>query len=507
MKKLLLTLTLFSITRLHAATDINNSLIEAVKENNLAEVSKLLKEGANPNCHDSDHNYALHIAAQEEYVKIAQKLLERGAEVNRVRYNGETPLHLACKWMPITSKLVTLLLDHGANVHAKDWSKRTPLMVCCTPHIDLIDCINLKVNENKRAKAHLEVIHALFEAGASIDDKQTNAHLHELRTDYFEVPEDDYSALHCILREPSATYTYTGYEDENFDPSALGEKALEMADRHVPRIMKILIDKGANVNAQGPYGTPLHQASHKKEIVKLLLSKGANVHIKNFAGQTPLHECSPEVARLLVAQGADVNSVDNEGNTPLHTSQKNPTVFELVESTKKSTFLLKNGANVNQKNHYGATPLHYAYHWEQAKLLIDHNANTHNIDNESCYALHYAGRRMYNFGDCSEKDVTRLLDILLKNGCSINQQNTYGETPLHEAVMDHIYDGLRIISGYTHHTSESSDIRYKVIHYFLKHEANPNITDNNGNTPLDILKQQMYPNEELINLIKQHINK
>ncbi|PSN59252.1 hypothetical protein BS50DRAFT_475913, partial [Corynespora cassiicola Philippines] len=54
------------------------------------------------------------------------------------------------------------------------------------------------------------------------------------------------------------------------------------ANGHV-EMAKLLLDKGANVNAEGgEYGNALQEASDRghKEIVQLLLDKGANVNAK-----------------------------------------------------------------------------------------------------------------------------------------------------------------------------------------------------------------------------------
>ena len=53
--------------------------------------------------------------------------------------------------------------------------------------------------------------------------------------------------------------------------------------------------------------TPLHYASWYDvlEIVKLLISKGADVNAKNYYGFTPLHSTkTKEVANLLISHGA-----------------------------------------------------------------------------------------------------------------------------------------------------------------------------------------------------------
>jgi len=56
-----------------------------------------------------------------------------------------------------------------------------------------------------------------------------------------------------------------------------------------PEAVSLLVDAGANVNAQSDSGlTALHVAWRDEATVRLLLSRGANVNAKNASGSTPL---------------------------------------------------------------------------------------------------------------------------------------------------------------------------------------------------------------------------
>ena len=98
-------------------------------------------------------------------------------------------------------------------------------------------------------------------------------------------------------------------------------------------IVRALLDGGADIEADeiGCYGgKPLHWASeHAPTIVRLLLERGANVNGRNvlagakFEGVTPLimvatqpNDCA-ECAELLIAAGADMNAVDAKGRSAL----------------------------------------------------------------------------------------------------------------------------------------------------------------------------------------------
>jgi hypothetical protein len=80
-------------------------------------------------------------------------------------------------------------------------------------------------------------------------------------------------------------------------------------------VVKLLLNKGADVNAQGgQYGNALQAASYEgdKQVVELLLNKGADVnahggHYGN-ALQAALYRGDKQVVELLLDKGADVNA-------------------------------------------------------------------------------------------------------------------------------------------------------------------------------------------------------
>ena len=102
--------------------------------------------------------------------------------------------------------------------------------------------------------------------------------------------------------------------------------------------------------------TPLHFASGEghMEVVKLLIAKGADVDAKDNDGWTPLISArTKEIAELLIAKGADVDAKDNDGWTPLHNA--------VVNRPKEVTeLLIAKGSDVNAKEQNGRTPLDWA---------------------------------------------------------------------------------------------------------------------------------------------------
>ncbi len=94
--------------------------------------------------------------------------------------------------------------------------------------------------------------------------------------------------------------------------------------------MKLLIDRGANINVQDKYGrTPLHLACENvnserhHECIEYLLQHGANPSIQDDFGRAPLHHAVEkgcvECVRLLMQLGnANPNLPDAHGDIALH---------------------------------------------------------------------------------------------------------------------------------------------------------------------------------------------
>jgi ankyrin repeat protein len=128
------------------------------------------------------------------------------------------------------------------------------------------------------------------------------------------------------------------------------------------------VNAGAwNRGKLNPARTPLIDAIqfHQTDVVKLLIEKGAKVNAKDEFGDIPLHyaalSANVEVVELLIAKGTNVNAKGYWRYTPLHNAAK-------TGSKDVIDLLLKNGAKVNVKNIYNVTPLGIAEDFRQQAL-------------------------------------------------------------------------------------------------------------------------------------------
>ena len=171
--------------------------------------------------------------------------------------------------------------------------------------------------------------------------------------------------------------------------------------------VKQYLDNGVNVNAKSEPGlTSLHCAVNEdfkgshRELVKLLIDKGADVNARDDILDTPLHGASnKETAEILIKAGADVNAKNIYGKAILYSSARNAAnasvtwqmYLDLVE------LLIAKGADVDVKNESGETPLHVV-------------------------------ARQFD-----EKKASEICELLIANGAKVNEKKLNGQTPLDEA--------------------------------------------------------------------------
>ena len=171
----------------------------------------------------------------------------------------------------------------------------------------------------------------------------------------FKSVNNDY-IIKLLLEYGATTNIYDKNED---DETLLHIKIMENKEM----IVKLLLEnKSIDINVQATHGiTPLMQACDiNKQMVKLLLDKNADVNIHSEDKIYPIHlSQNKEITKLLLKAGADINTVDKFGANILHKTN----------SPKFAEFLLGMKIDVNSQNNYGQTALHIACKFEDLKMV------------------------------------------------------------------------------------------------------------------------------------------
>ena len=151
---------------------------------------------------------------------------------------------------------------------------------------------------------------------------------------------------------------------------------ISACDNNAIAVVKMLVDKGADVNMANKGETPIWRASTNgfTEIVKILVDKGADLNVANISeNHTPLWKASTnghtEIVKILVDKGADLNMASKRKNTPLMIAASNGHT-EIVK------ILVDKGANLNLVNEDGETALKRSCRKEIVDILKNASAKS-----------------------------------------------------------------------------------------------------------------------------------
>lgn len=186
-----------------------------------------------------------------------------------------------------------------------------------------------------------------------------------------------------LLIESGANVKAADKEEKN---TALHFLAIWCKDEDEASLMKLCIDKGANLDVKSKAGdTPLMTACECNNstiiTIRTLIKLGADVNFLSAVNAVN-NSCCTEVLELLIDSGCDINGRDRDGNTLMMLVARNS--YDKVQAVSSCSLLLKKGVDIDAQNEEGRTALYYAsYRTGNEKLcqyFLENGANTRRVD-------------------------------------------------------------------------------------------------------------------------------
>lgn len=412
-------------------------LHDAARKGDFTKAMSLIRGGAELNSKTKEGLTPLHLACQHERSSVCGLLIRSKANINVPDANGFTPIHIVCQ-RAFSHEVLSLMLINGANVNAITNDRENAL--------------HIVAEQVSRDGIRLKICKELLSYGceANLRSNKSLTPLHHAAY------KQQYGLCKLLLNNRARVDAKTGR-----GLTALHMVMLREGSMPGLKIVYLLRDKGANINAQDRQGcTPLHWAVSKgnRLTMRFFLSIcSPNPNIRDHKGQTPLHIAAlrgdhHSVSILLEYSKipVDINATTTTGWTTLSLA---------VKSGSKSAVeaLLNHGANCEHVGKYmfgalwGAlggmvggvgnyppilgliydtgTMFEAAKNKETEKVLslIDHGVIMNARDSEGRTLLHYAAQ--YGNG--------QLMNHLLRLGFRLDDTTTNGSTSLHLALIHH----------------------------------------------------------------------
>ena len=447
---------------------------------------------------------------EDQEIRRLQAMIQDSPDLINSATSGATPLFQAAGagWF----RVVTFLLDHGANINLKSGGQGAPLH-------------GATENGNKA------MVELLLSRGADVNAADGFG-----RTALHVAAENGFLAVAEVLLAHHADLNAR-------DSQSNGERTpLHLAaERGNVEMLKWLIARGADINARSKNGsTPLGDAASAGQLdsIRVLLAAKADPDNADNYGRTPMSYAAEgnnlEVVKILLAAKADPNGGKLDAPLLCAVHRQNTVAAEL---------LLQAGANPNVKGgmdwqvtignimHGGinprdraeCTPLYLAISTGQlpmVNLLLKFKADPNDsrtdgrsllfsalnnndmlkvlLDGGGKADSHDSGVGWSLLNNAVLENNPAIVQTLLQHGADVNVRNEHigaqgGFTPLHVAA------------------SVGAD--RKIFELLLDKKADPNLRDDNGATPLDLVKEKQagYSDPQkkaaagqLADLLRQH---
>lgn len=177
---------------------------------------------------------------------------------------------------------------------------------------------------------------------------------------------------------------------------------------------------------------------------------------------------SKDLESELETSTTEINIGDSKNRTPLYWAA-------IRGDSQAVKTLLAFGANPDVVDKRGRTPLDFARNMIICKMLLDACVNTHACNGDYGRSVLHQLFKNHTDGSSLKSDTVNMIDILIDAGIDVDVRDSYGKTPLFNAIFSgHTSHARRLIELGANVNASNLSSRDSAIHFavaFNRHET------------------------------------
>lgn len=434
-------------------------------------LAALLAKRANVNVTNQFGSAPLAEAVQLADARLVKMLLDAGAQAEAANQDGETALMLAIKTGELP--IVEMLIKAGAKVNTiEKFHNQTPLMWAASAPKNAAEMVKLLLAKDAEVKPR--ALYTDWPSQISSEPRAQYRPVGGLTAMLYAARDGCYACVEELL----------GAGDDINRPTPEGVTPLMLAlDNDHNDVAKLLLERGAKPGLWDWWGrTALYIAIDRKEAAVSggggRGGAGGRGGIGRGRGAAPVvAESGPSVSSMDIIEALLAANVDVNPQLNMHRPSRGGNSGRFIENLRST----------------GCTPLLRAVEGgdiEVARMLLDKGADP-NINTMGLTPFLLAagvgpgnrgGTGLAAQGSAGGAVSTALMDALLQHGADVNARVTGTLTySLRVSRAPSANEGQSAL----HLAAEAGKL--DLVRYLLDHGANPNITNDDGKKPIDLV--------------------
>jgi len=339
----------------------------------------------------------------------------------------------------------------------------------------------------------------MFRTGA-FDMIKTLIDKNIIELDVFEYDRFPNTIFQRILETTFSDELYSFVESiigdvDNIDDELQGKSWLGLAieKKSNPKLIELLINNGCDVNKINTKEETYLFATKDFALSEMLINSGLDINKKNVVGKTAFFNAvaskDKELIQLYMDNGADINAQNNQGETVYHIVCFNimdaGAIFEQLASYDPPQVNLKNidGESLFMKM---ASRAEWEAEIKLLGLMLEHGGDLFHEEVDGY------GNPTTASNEMAKKSVAVLEMIAEKGFLDVDAIDTRGNTWLHQVCMFDL-----------NYEEKKAKELYRKVKFLLKQGANPNLKNDEDQSPIDYAQEDNLKAKALQIMLKK----